>query len=118
MPDLHGLSENLTASPRGCIIIATGMANIPVPIDSIIWDFDDDPDGERPTHCRAWHQQSRSRRGHLECEVLQLKSFFPDGLWYLGARAQARRLMIVYEEAERDIVYPVTAYEVPRRQRR
>jgi hypothetical protein len=34
-----------------------------------------------------------------------------------GDTSTGRRLMVVYEEIDGDTVYPVTAYDVPRRQR-
>jgi hypothetical protein len=34
-----------------------------------------------------------------------------------GDTEMGRHLMVVYEEIDADTVYPVTAYEVPRRQR-
>jgi len=34
-----------------------------------------------------------------------------------GDTATGRHLMVVYEEIDADTVYPVTAYDVPRRQR-
>jgi hypothetical protein len=34
-----------------------------------------------------------------------------------GDTSTGRRLMVVYEEIDADTVYPVTAYDVPRRQR-
>ena len=34
-----------------------------------------------------------------------------------GDTSTGRHLMVVYEEIDSDTVYPVTAYEVPRRQR-
>ena len=33
-----------------------------------------------------------------------------------GDTSAGRRLMVVYEEIDSDTVYPVTAYDVPRRQ--
>jgi hypothetical protein len=32
-----------------------------------------------------------------------------------GDTLEGRRLMVVYEEVDADSVYPITAYEVPRR---
>lgn len=34
-----------------------------------------------------------------------------------GDTSSGRHLMVVYDEIDADTVYPVTAYEVPRRQR-
>ena len=34
-----------------------------------------------------------------------------------GDTRAGRHLMVVYEEIDADTVYPITAYEVPRRQR-
>ena len=34
-----------------------------------------------------------------------------------GDTSTGRHLMVVYEEIDADTVYPVTAYDVPRRQR-
>jgi uncharacterized DUF497 family protein len=83
---------------------------------SIIWDLDDDPGGN-VRHC-ADHGVSKEE---LE-EVLQnatdsdisRSSGRPVAF---GDTRTGRHLMVVYEEVDSDTVYPVTAYEVPRRQR-
>jgi len=87
-----------------------------MPFDSIIWDLDDDPDGN-VQHC-AGHGVTKEE---VE-EVLQRAtdadvSRSSDRPVVFGDTSSGRHLMVVYEEIDADTVYPVTAYEVPRRQR-
>jgi len=81
---------------------------------AIIWDLDDDPDGN-VQHCA----EHGIRKEEVE-EVLQYPSD-ADLSWssgrpvMFGETSAGRHLMVVYETVERDTVYPITAYEVPRR---
>ena len=87
-----------------------------MPHSSIIWDMDDDPDGN-VQHCAA--------HGVAKAEVEEvLQNPTDDDISRSSGRPVAfgdtstgRHLMVVYEEIDRHTVYPVTAYEVPRRQR-
>ena len=78
--------------------------------------MDDDPDGN-VQHCAA--------HGVVKAEVEEvLQNPTDDDISRSSGRPVAfgdtstgRHLMVVYEEIDRHTVYPVTAYEVPRRQR-
>ena len=79
-----------------------------MPFDSIIWDLDDDPDGN-VQHC-AEHGVSKE-------EVEEVFQRATDGdisrssgrPVVFGDTSMGRHLMVVYEEIEADTVYPVTA---------
>jgi len=85
-------------------------------IDAIFWDLDDDSGGN-VQHC-AEHGVTKEE---VE-EVLQnakdadvsRSSHRPV---VFGDTSAGRHLMVVYEKVDSETVYPVTAYEVPRRQR-
>lgn len=82
---------------------------------AIIWDLDDDPDGN-VHHC-AEHGVTKDE---VE-EVLQNASDADVSRSsgrpvVFGDTSSGRHLMVVYEEVDADCVYPITAYEVPRRQ--
>lgn len=88
-----------------------------MPFLSIIWDLDDDPDGN-VQHC-AQHSVTKQE----VTEVLQNpedtdeshSSGFPVAF---GDTATGRHLIVVYEEIDAETAYPITAYDVPRRSRR
>ena len=80
----------------------------------IIWDLDDDPDGN-VQHCA----EHGIRKEEVE-EVLQHASDADVSRSsgrpvVFGDTNAGRHLMVVYETVDRDTVYPITAYEVPRR---
>ena len=87
-----------------------------MPFDSIIWDLDDDPDGN-VQHCEE--------HGITKVEVEEVFQNATDAdvshssgrPVVFGDTNAGRHVMVVYEEIDDDTVYPVTAYEVPRRQR-
>jgi len=87
-----------------------------MPFDSIIWDLDDDPDGN-VQHC--------AEHGVTKEEIEEVLQNATDGdisrsssrPVVFGDTRSGRHLMVVYEEIDDDTVYPVTAYEVPRRRR-
>jgi uncharacterized DUF497 family protein len=87
-----------------------------MPFDSIIWDLDDDPDGN-VQHC-AEHGVSKKEVEEVICngtdEDVSRSSARPV---IFGDTSTGRHLMVVYEEIDADTVYPITAYDVPRRQR-
>jgi uncharacterized DUF497 family protein len=88
-----------------------------MPTGSIIWDRDDDPNGN-VRHC-AVHGVTKEE---VE-EVLQNPtdtdiSRSSGRPVVFGDTRTGRHLMVVYEEIDADTVYPVTAYDVPRRQQR
>ncbi len=87
-----------------------------MPFLSIIWDLDDDPDGN-VQHCL--------QHGVTKEEVLEVlqnptdtddsqSSGFPAAF---GDSATGRHLIVVYEEIDTDTAYPITACDVPRRTR-
>ena len=85
-----------------------------MPHHAIIWDLDDDPDGN-VQHC-AEHDVTKEE---VE-EVFQLASDADLSRSsgrpvVFGDTNAGRHLMVVYETIETDTVYPITAYEVPRR---
>ena len=82
---------------------------------SIIWDLDDDPDGN-VQHC-AEHGVTKEEveavfQNATDADVSR-SSGWPV---IFGNTPAGRHLMVVYEEIDADAVYPVTAYDVPRRQ--
>ena len=85
-----------------------------MPYGSIIWDLDDDPEGN-VQHC-AEHDITKEE---VE-EVLQIAtdsdtSRSSDRPVLFGDTSTGRHIMVVYEEIDPDTAYPITAYEVPRR---
>ena len=81
---------------------------------SIIWDSDDDPEGN-VQHC-AEHDVTPEE---VE-EVLQNASDADFSRSsgrpvVFGDTSTGKHLIVVYEEIDADMVYPITAYEVPRR---
>ena len=87
-----------------------------MPYSSILWDLDDDPDGN-VQHC-AQHGVTKE-----EVEEVFEKATDTDVSQSSGRPAvfgdtnTGRHLIVVYEEVDADTVYPITAYDVPRRQR-
>ena len=84
--------------------------------DSILWDLEDDPEGN-VQHC--------AEHGVTPEEVEEVFQNATDAdvsrstsqPVVFGETSMGRHLMVVYEEIDAATVYPVTAYEVPRRQR-
>jgi len=84
--------------------------------DSILWDLDDDPDGN-VQHC--------AEHGVTKEEVEEVLENATDADFsrssgrpvVFGDTRTGRHLMVVYDEIDSSTIYPVTAYEVPRRQR-
>jgi uncharacterized DUF497 family protein len=83
--------------------------------ESILWDLDDDPDG---------NVQHIAKHGVTKEEVEEVFENATDAdvsrssgrPVVFGDTSTGRHLMVVYEEIDADTVYPVTAYDVPRRQ--
>jgi len=87
-----------------------------MPFDSIIWDLDDDPEGN-VQHC-AEHEVSKEEVEEVFENVTDEDVSESSGRPVVfGDTRAGRHLMVVYELIDPDTVYPVTAYEVPRRQR-
>ena len=84
--------------------------------DAIIWDLDDDPDGN-VQHC-AEHGVIREEVEEVFENATDADISRSTGRPVIfGDTSAGRHLMVVYEQVDEDTVYPVTAYDVPRRQR-
>jgi uncharacterized DUF497 family protein len=84
--------------------------------DAIIWDLDDDPDGN-VQHC-AEHGVTQEEIEEVFENVTDEDVSASSGRPIVfGDTRAGRHLMVAYERVDVDTVYPVTAYEVPRRQR-
>jgi uncharacterized DUF497 family protein len=82
--------------------------------DSIIWDLDDDPAGN-VMHC-AEHGITKEDVEEVFENVLDADVSESSGQPVVfGDTREGRHLMVVYEVIDAETVYPVTAYEVPRR---
>ena len=85
-----------------------------MPTDSIIWDLDDDPDGN-VQHC-AEHGVTKEEVEEVFQNPTDADTSRSSGRPVaFGDTSMGRHLMVVYEEIDAGTVYPVTAYEVPRR---
>jgi uncharacterized DUF497 family protein len=85
-------------------------------IRSVVWDSDDDPDGN-VRHC-ASHGISKNEveevlRHPTDADV----SRSTGRPIVFGNTAAGRHLIVVFEYIDPDTVYPITAYEVPRKRR-
>ena len=85
-----------------------------MPHHTIIWDMDDDPDGN-VQHC-AEHDVTKEEveevLQHPSDADLSRSSGRPV---VFGDTSAGRHLMVVYETIQAGVVYPISAYEVPRR---
>lgn len=87
-----------------------------MPFLSIWWDLDDDPDGN-VQHC-AEHGVTKDEVGEVLQNPTDTDDSYSSGRPVaFGDTSAGRHLMVVYEEIDADTVYPVTVYEVPRRNR-
>ena len=87
-----------------------------MPLHSILWDLDDDPDGN-VQHC-AEHGITKEEVEDVFQNPTGIDINRSSGRHVIFSDTGAgRHLMVVYEEIDADTVYPVTAYDVPRRQR-
>jgi uncharacterized DUF497 family protein len=87
-----------------------------MPFDSIIWDLDDDPDGNLE-HCAQHGVTKEEVEQVLQNATDEDVSRSSGRPVVFGDTVAGRHLMVVYEQVDDDAVYPVTAYEVPRRHR-
>ena len=83
--------------------------------DAILWDLDDDPDGN-VQHC-AEHGVTKEEveevfENATDADVSRSSS----RPVIFGDTSTGKHLMVVFEVIDADTVYPVTAYEVPERQ--
>lgn len=84
--------------------------------ESIIWDLDDDPDGN-VRHC-AEHDVTKEEVEEVFQNATDADQSRSSGRPVVfGDTSTGRHLMVTYEEIDADTVYPVTAFDVPRRQR-
>jgi hypothetical protein len=101
--------------PQCGIIILHGRSAEAMQYTSIIWDLDDDPEGN-VQHC-AEHDVTKEEVEEVLENATDVDISRSSGRPVVfGDTSSGRHLMIVYEEIDADTVYPVTAYEVPRRQ--
>lgn len=85
--------------------------------DSILWDLNDDPNGN-VRHCAA-HGVTKEEVEDVLAHPTDVDISQSSGLPVVFGDTRLRRhLMVVYERIDEATVYPVTAYEVPRRRRR
>jgi len=86
-----------------------------MPFDAIIWDLDDDPDGN-VQHC-AEHGVTKEEVEEVLLNATDTDISQSSGRPVVfGDASTGRHLMVVYDEIDEDTIYPVTAYEVPRRE--
>ena len=84
--------------------------------DAIIWDLDDDPDGN-VQHC-AEHDITKEEVEEVFENATDADISRSSGRPVVfGDTNAGRHLMVVIDEIDDDTVYPVTAYEVPRRRK-
>jgi len=84
--------------------------------DSIIWDLDDDPRGN-VQHC-AGHGIAKEEVEEVFQNPTDVDLSRSSGRPVVfGDTSTGRHLMVVFEEIDAGTVYPVTAFDVPRRER-
>lgn len=85
-----------------------------MPYSSILWDLDDDPDGN-VQHC-ADHGIAKEEVEDVLQDPTDVDVSRSSGRPVVfGNTRTGRHVMVVYEEVDADTAYPITAYEVPRR---
>ena len=83
--------------------------------ESIIWDLDDDPDGNA-RHC-AEHGLTKEEVEEVFENVTDTDVSRSSGHPVVfGNTSTNRHVMVVYERIDEETVYPITAYEVPKRE--
>jgi uncharacterized DUF497 family protein len=86
-----------------------------MPFNSIIWDLDDDPDGN-VQHC-AQHGITKEEVEEVLQNATDTDVSRSSGRPVVfGDTSTGRHILVAYEEIDADTVYLVTAYEVPQRQ--
>lgn len=83
---------------------------------SILWDLDDDPDGN-VQHCAEHGVTKEEIERAIENCIDEDVSRSSGRPVLFGETNSGRHLMIVYEEIDEDTIYPVTAYDVPRKRK-
>lgn len=85
-----------------------------MPFDAIIWDLDDDPNGN-VQHC-AEHDVSQDEVEEVLQNATDADISRSSGRPVVfGDTSTGRHLMVAFEFIDEDTVYPVTAFEVPRK---
>lgn len=85
-----------------------------MPFRYVLWDLDDDPAGNA-WHC-AEHGLSQDEVEEVLQSAIDMDVSRATGLPVVFGETQSgRHLMVVFELIDAESVYPVTAYEVPRR---
>lgn len=85
--------------------------------EAILWDLDDDPDGN-VQHC-ADHGVTKEEIEEVFENAMDVDISRSSGRPVVfGDTSTGRHLMVVYESVDANTIYPITAYEVPRRYRR
>jgi uncharacterized DUF497 family protein len=88
-----------------------------VRFEAILWDLDNDPDGN-VQHC-ADHGVTKEEVQEVLENATDFDISRSSGRPVLfGDTSTGRHLMVVYESVDARTVYPVTAFEAPRRYRR
>ncbi len=85
-----------------------------MPYRAILWDMDDDPDGN-VQHCLEHGITKEEVDEVLQHPTDADVSRSSGRPVVFGDTDAGRHLMVVYETIDEDTVYPITAYEVPRR---
>jgi uncharacterized DUF497 family protein len=80
---------------------------------SILWDLDDDPDGN-VQHCLEHGVTKEEVEDVLQNPTDTDNSRSSGRPVAFGDTAAGRHLIVVYEAVDADTAYPITAYEVPR----
>lgn len=87
-----------------------------MPFDTVLWDCDDDPNGN-VWHC-ADHGVTKEEVEEIFQNATDADLSRSSGRPVLfGDRGTGRHLLVVFEAIDQDTVYPITAFEVPRRHR-
>lgn len=81
---------------------------------SIIWDLDDDPDGN-VQHCAEHGVTKEEVEEAIENPTDEDVSRSSGRPVLFGETSAGRHLLVVYEQIDDETIYPVTAYDVPRR---
>jgi hypothetical protein len=82
----------------------------------IFWDLEDDPLGN-VQHC-AEHDISKDEVEDVFQNFIDADVSFSSGHPVIfGDTRAGRHLMIVYEITDPDTVYPITAYDIPRKEK-
>lgn len=87
-----------------------------MPFRWIIWDLDDDPEGN-VQHCAEHGVSKEEVEEVLQNATDEDVSDSSGRPVAFGDTSTGRHLMVGYDEIGEDSVYPVTAFDVPRRAR-